>query len=35
MINKKNQWYEKLEEAIMDADIDSIFKLLLTIAVNE
>ena len=35
MINKKNPWYEKLEDSIMDADIEMLFKLLLTVAVNE
>jgi hypothetical protein len=35
MINKNSQWYEKLENAIIDADIESLFRLLLTIAVDE
>jgi len=35
MLNKKTSWYEKLENAIIDADIEMLFKLLLTIAVNE
>lgn len=35
MINKKDPFYEKLENAIIDADIESLFKLLLTIWVNE
>ena len=35
MINKKSENYEKLENAIIDADVESIFSLLLTIGVNE
>jgi hypothetical protein len=35
MINKNTSWYEKLENAIIDADIEMLFKLLLTVAVNE
>jgi len=35
MINKNSSWYEKLENAIIDADIENLFKILLTIAVNE
>ena len=35
MLNKKTSWYEKLENSIIDADIEDVFKLLLTIAVNE
>ena len=35
MLNKKTTWYEKLENAIIDADIEMLFKLLLTVAVNE
>jgi len=35
MINKNSPWYEKLENAIIDADIESLFKILLTIWVNE
>ncbi len=35
MINKKTDLFEKLENAIIDADIESLFKLLLTIWVNE
>jgi len=35
MLNKKSEYYEKLENAIIDADVESIFSLLLTIAVNE
>gem|GEM_PF-3178441 len=35
MINKKSEYYEKLENAIIDADIESVFSLILTIAVNE
>jgi type II secretory ATPase GspE/PulE/Tfp pilus assembly ATPase PilB-like protein len=35
MINKNSQWYKKLEEAIYAADIDSLFRILLTIAVEE
>jgi hypothetical protein len=31
MINKNNSWYEKLENAIIDADIENLFKILLTI----
>ena len=35
MIDKNNSWYEKLENAIIDADIENLFKILLTIWVNE
>jgi len=35
MLNKKTSWYEKLENSIIDADIEMLFKLLLTVAVNE
>ena len=35
MINKQSEWYEKLENAILDVDIEALFKLLLTIAVEE
>jgi len=35
MIIKNNSWYTKLEDAILDADVELIFKLLLTIWVNE
>jgi len=35
MIDKKTQWYEKLQSAILEVDIESLFKLLLTIGVEE
>ena len=35
MINKNSKWYEDLENAIIDADIENLFKILLTIAVDE
>jgi len=35
MINTNSEWYKKLIDAIMEVDIESLFKLLLTIAVEE
>jgi len=35
MINTKSPWYEKLENAIIEADIEALFKILLTIWVEE